>query len=251
MALYLPPGACPDPVRDWYEVGLTPTFFVGGRFINQMRSTRSTSAAATPDPLPSRPLHTLTPEIETELAEIASAAGCELIHVEWKGGVLRLILDRPFRPLAPTAPQRLTAAQSAGSTPHPLDTAPAEPAPPESPPGVSLGDCELVARQASAVLDLIEFGNGRYVLEVSSPGLDRELYRPSDYERFVGRLARVTFDATGPAGHPAKRTVVARLAAAAPGAGGTLEVTLADDRTGERFTLGFDSIRRARLEIEL
>jgi ribosome maturation factor RimP len=285
MVLYLPPGACPDPVRDWYEVGLTPTFFVGGRFIDQMRGTRSTSAASAPDPLPtgsSRSLHTLTPEIETELAEIASAAGCELIHVEWKGGVLRLILDRPFRPAAPQnlvlATTATTAAGTASGTTAAAATAPANPrtaaaaadaaapAPPELPEpletldsrepressgGVSLGDCELVAKQASAVLDLIEFGNGRYVLEVSSPGLDRELYRPSDYQRFVGRLARVTYDAPGPGGRPAKRTVVARLAAATPAAQGALEVTLADDRTGERFTLGLDSIRRARLEIEL
>jgi len=38
---------------------------------------------------------TLSPEIEAEIAEIAAACGCELIHAEWKGGVLRLVLDRP------------------------------------------------------------------------------------------------------------------------------------------------------------
>jgi ribosome maturation factor RimP len=229
-------------------VGLTPTFFVGGRFIKKMRSARSTS----PEPETPRAALTplaLTPEIESELAEIASATGCELVHVEWKGGVLRLILDRPEAPAtAPSAP-RLVAAESGAGV---AADAPAPPAPPAAA-GVSLGDCEQVAKQASALLDLLEFGNGRYVLEVSSPGLDRELYRPSDYQRFVGRLARVTFEAPGgPGGRPAKRTVVARLAGAAPAAGGgNLEVTLADDSTGERFTLGLDSIRRARLEIEI
>ena len=55
---------------------------------------------------------------------------------------------------------------------------------------------------------MLDFGTGRYVLEVSSPGLDRQLYKPRDYERFAGRLARVTYEdpETGK-----KRTDVARL----------------------------------------
>jgi ribosome maturation factor RimP len=182
---------------------------------------------------------TLSPEIEAEIAEIAAARGCELIHAEWKGGVLRLVLDRPPAPPADTAPATAAA-----------------PVPEVS--GVSLGDCEQVAKQASALLDVLDFGNGRYLLEVSSPGLDRQLYRPSDYRRFLGRLARVTYHEASPAepGAPRRRTVVGRLAELRPlsgvaGASGAGEVTLVDDRTGERLTLRLEDIRTARLEIEL
>jgi ribosome maturation factor RimP len=181
----------------------------------------------------------LTPEIEAELAGIAAGSGCELLHVEWKGGVLRLILDRAAT--APTTPMEL-AAPEAGS----LDAAALQaPAAPVSA-GVSLGDCEHVAKQASALLDVLDFGGGRYVLEVSSPGLDRQLYRPSDYQRFLGRLVRVTYEAAGAEGRTSRRTIVARLSEFAPP-----QVTLIDERTGERLTLRIESIRLARLEVEL
>ena len=170
----------------------------------------------------------LTPEIEAELAGVAAGSGCELLHAEWKGGVLRLVLDRPAAPPAPLAPL-------APQAPLAREAGPSEVS------GVSLADCEHVAKQASALLDVLDFGNGRYLLEVSSPGLDRQLYRPGDYQRFLGRLARVTFEAAS-----GRRTVVARLAELHPGA-----VTLADDRTGERLTLPLETIRLARLEVEL
>jgi len=193
---------------------------------------------------------TLSPEIEAEIAEIAAARGCELIHAEWKGGVLRLVLDRPPAPPVETAPATAAALPPAAA---PADTAPV----PEVA-GVSLGDCEQVAKQASALLDVLDFGNGRYLLEVSSPGLDRQLYRPSDYRRFLGRLARITYHEASPAeaGAPRRRTVVARLAELRPlsgvaGASGAGEVTLVDDRTGERLTLRLEDIRTAKLEVEL
>ena len=189
---------------------------------------------------------TLAGEIEAEIAEIAAACGCELIHAEWKGGVLRLVLDRP------PAPADIAAVPAAAEAPAPPPSVPAVP----EVAGVSLADCEQVAKQTSALLDVLDFGNGRYLLEVSSPGLDRQLYRPSDYQRFLGRLARVTYQqAASPAdpGTPRRRTVVARLAELSPPAGGSGagEVTLVDDRTGERFTLKLEDVRMARLEVEL
>jgi ribosome maturation factor RimP len=186
----------------------------------------------------------LPAEIAAELADLVAATGCELVHAEWKGGALVLFIDR-------------------------------------LPAGVSLADCEHVAKLASALLDVLDFGQGRYVLEVSSPGLDRQLYRPRDFERFLGRLVRVTYEtppaaverkpaAGSPAGETdsrrSRRTVLARLAefrtggspagaeAAAPGPRGVPsagEVTLIDDQTGERLTLKLEAIRLARLEVEL
>lgn len=202
----------------------------------------------------------LSPEIETELAGIAAGAGCELLHVEWKGGVLRLILDRVPAP-APNGPaagaaEAMAPAQAAGAAEA---TAPAQ-----ADSGVSLGDCEQVAKQASALLDVLDFGGGRYVLEVSSPGLDRQLYRPSDYRRFRGRLARVTFETSGPAGRAVRRTVVARLGElsggdlgelsggdAGEGGGAAEAVTLVEARSGERITVRLADVRQARLELEL
>ena len=52
--------------------------------------------------------------------------------------------------------------------------------------GVALKDCELVSRQVSGVLDVEDPINGDYTLEVSSPGMDRPLYKLAHYERFKG-----------------------------------------------------------------
>ena len=57
--------------------------------------------------------------------------------------------------------------------------------------GVSHADCALVSEQLSAMLDVEDLFPGRYVLEVSSPGLDRKLTKPSDFSYFVGRRARL------------------------------------------------------------
>jgi len=56
---------------------------------------------------------------------------------------------------------------------------------------VTLDDCAEISRLASAVLDVEDPIAGEYTLEVSSPGLDRPLTRPKDFERFAGAEARV------------------------------------------------------------
>lgn len=155
-------------------------------------------------------------ELTPELEQIAAASGCELAHAELKGGVLRVFVDKP-----------------------------------EGQGGVTLEDCSHVSRQISALLDVLDFGKSRYVLEVSSPGLDRQLYKPRDYERFSGRLARVTLDdpETGK-----KKTVTARLQGLRKTEGTSEEnaaVVLADDRTGERWEVPLKNVKTARLEIEL
>lgn len=152
---------------------------------------------------------TLEPELRAELASIAEARGCELLHVEFKGGTLRLILDRPD--------------------------------------GVRLEDCEGVSKEASALLDLADWGRGRYTLEVSSPGLDRELYGPRDYQRFVGRRVRVRY--LDPETRQ-RATVIARLVDyRATAEGGEIQLTESEDRRDR--TLRLADIQQARLEIEL
>jgi len=152
-------------------------------------------------------------ELQPELESIVESAGCELVHAEVKGGILRLFIDRPE--------------------------------------GVSLGDCEHVSKLASAWLDVVDFGQSRYVLEVSSPGLDRQLYRARDYARFVGRKVRVTMDDPETR---RKRTVVGRLEAFDLPAGapeGEARVVVVAEPKGERHEVSLRDIRQARLEIEL
>ena len=57
--------------------------------------------------------------------------------------------------------------------------------------GMTVADCEEISRNVSALLDVQDPIAGAYVLEVSSPGIDRPLVRPEDYERFSGFEAKV------------------------------------------------------------
>ena len=61
--------------------------------------------------------------------------------------------------------------------------------------GINAGDCELVSGHINSYLDSMPeipgLDKGRYYLEVSSPGIERPLYKLEDYERFHGREARV------------------------------------------------------------
>ena len=51
---------------------------------------------------------------------------------------------------------------------------------------VGIEDCERVSRQASSILDVEDAINGEYILEVSSPGMDRPLYEIGQYKKYVG-----------------------------------------------------------------
>ncbi len=57
--------------------------------------------------------------------------------------------------------------------------------------GIVVDDCSKVSHQLSGMLDVEDPIPGNYHLEVSSPGLDRPLFKPEHYERFKGSLARI------------------------------------------------------------
>ena len=57
--------------------------------------------------------------------------------------------------------------------------------------GISLDDCAEVSREVSTILDVEDLIPWSYILEVSSPGLDRPLRIPQDFKRFRGKLAQV------------------------------------------------------------
>jgi ribosome maturation factor RimP len=94
-----------------------------------------------------------------EVAErVAASSGLEVVNVELRGGgkarMLRIVIDKPA--------------------------------------GVMHEDCVSVSREVSTILDVEDaVSGGSYLLEVSSPGLDRELFRPADYERFTGSLVKL------------------------------------------------------------
>lgn len=56
---------------------------------------------------------------------------------------------------------------------------------------MSVDDCAAISRDVSALLDVADPIAGAYTLEVSSPGLDRPLVRPEDYDRFAGFEAKL------------------------------------------------------------
>jgi ribosome maturation factor RimP len=117
-----------------------------------------------------------------EAAErVARSLGLEVFDVEWKVGkqrFLRVILDRP--------PKATAGISDAGGQLN-LDAEIGGEL------GISHDDCQRVSQQLSVILDVEELIPGPgYVLEVSSPGLDRALLKASDYHRFRGRLAKVS-----------------------------------------------------------
>jgi len=61
----------------------------------------------------------------------------------------------------------------------------------DSPEGITLDDCQRVSDALSGVLDVEDPFPGQYRLEVSSPGLERPLFRQADFERFVGHPVQV------------------------------------------------------------
>jgi len=95
-----------------------------------------------------------------EIAErVAASAGLEIVEVELRGGgkarMLRIFIDKPG--------------------------------------GVTHEDCATLSREVGTILDVEDVIPGAsYLLEVSSPGLDRKLIRPADYERFTGSRVKLT-----------------------------------------------------------
>ncbi len=95
-----------------------------------------------------------------EIAErVAKSSGLELVDVELLGGgkarMLRVFIDKPE--------------------------------------GVTHEDCANFSREAGTIFDVEDaIPGGQYTLEVSSPGLDRKLSKPEEFQRFVGSLVKLT-----------------------------------------------------------
>lgn len=96
------------------------------------------------------------PRIREITERVTAREGLELVHVEVTGGrnpILRVYIDKPG--------------------------------------GVTIDDCAAVSERISLILDVEDPIPNQYILEVASPGLDRGLYKESDYERFAGLPAHI------------------------------------------------------------
>jgi len=101
----------------------------------------------------------ITDKIQAIAERVAADRGLEIVDVQLLGGgahrMLRIFIDKPE--------------------------------------GVSHADCEYISHNVGTILDVEDvIPGGRYTLEVSSPGVERKLARPREFERFVGRKVKVT-----------------------------------------------------------
>jgi len=145
--------------------------------------------------------------IEEIARRVATPEGVEIVEVEVKGGgnhrFVRISIDKPE--------------------------------------GVSHADCEFISQQVGTILDVEDVvPGGRYTLEVSSPGIERKLLKPHDYQRFQGKRAKVTLrDAW-----EGRRTWEGTLAGIDGGLIG-LEV-----EPGKTIRFGLEQVQKANLKFE-
>jgi ribosome maturation factor RimP len=112
----------------------------------------------------------------------------------------------------------------------------------DKPSGVTHADCQLISERLGKLLDEDDpFPDGSYTLEVSSPGIDRRLSKPRDFERVVGQKIRL---AVQPQGETRRSLLEGRLAQVS---GGTLEVEIAP---GNLVRVPLESVQKANLKFE-
>ena len=104
-------------------------------------------------------------QVEKLIQPLLEDQGCELVDLEYqreqRGWILRVFLDKEG--------------------------------------GINLDDCAAASREISSLLDVENIINTAYSLEVSSPGIERPLKKPQDFERFSGQLVKIkTLDALDP-----------------------------------------------------
>src|SRR6266542_627304 len=111
----------------------------------------------------------------------------------------------------------------------------------DKPGGVTHEDCSAVSTQVSTVLDVEDFIHSAFILEVSSPGLERGLYKRADYERFAGSQAKIK------ARTPVKgqRNFRGRIV------GTEDDNVILEDRTSGRVSIPIGEIAKANLEVDV
>ncbi len=110
----------------------------------------------------------------------------------------------------------------------------------DKPGGVTHEDCSLISRQIGEVLDAEDLFPVSYVLEVSSPGLERELYSLQDFKKFAGSLAKVKTSAA----IDGQKNFSGRIISIEG------EEIVFDDKTNGTVRFTFDAVAKANLEID-
>lgn len=111
----------------------------------------------------------------------------------------------------------------------------------DKPNGVTHDDCSEMSLHLGTILDVEDFIHASYTLEVSSPGLERGLYKPADYERFSGSDAKMK--TRQPIN--GQRNFRGRLL----GLDGN--DVLFEDRTNGKVRIPLDIITKANLEVDV
>lgn len=108
---------------------------------------------------------------------------------------------------------------------------------------VTVDDCATASRAIEVKLDAEDFGGKRYVLEVSSPGIERPLRNAQDWKKFVGSAVVVTTNVPGdPAG---RRTDEVGIAGVEGDAG--QEVVIVRNERGDERRFPLAAVEKARL----
>jgi ribosome maturation factor RimP len=111
----------------------------------------------------------------------------------------------------------------------------------DKPGGVTIEDCTEVSGLVEAVLDADDFIPSSYVLEISSPGLERELYSLEDFQRFTGKQVRIKADDA----INGQRNFRGKIVSVEDGT-----ITVEDKTTGI-ISIPYDSVKKANLLIDL
>jgi ribosome maturation factor RimP len=115
----------------------------------------------------------------------------------------------------------------------------------DKPGGVTLDDCAAVNRELSEILDVEDIIASHYILEVSSPGLNRPLKRPADYERYRGRLVKIrTFELLPDDQGNKRKTFLGELL------GLENDIVRLKLKEGQTAGIALDKIAKANLEFE-
>jgi ribosome maturation factor RimP len=111
--------------------------------------------------------------------------------------------------------------------------------------GVTLDDCAAVSRELAEILEVEDFIQGNYNLEVSSPGLNRPLKKPSDYGRFAGRIVKIkTFELLPDDAGNMRKTFTGELLGLE---GGIVRLKLNE---GQTAGIPLGKVAKANLEVE-
>ncbi|MBC7900476.1 MAG: ribosome maturation factor RimP [Saprospiraceae bacterium] len=111
----------------------------------------------------------------------------------------------------------------------------------DKPAGVNIEDCSIYSKRIETVLDGDDFIPTAYLLEVSSPGLERGLYSIGDFEKFIGEKAKVKTDAA----INGQKVFIGRIAAIEEN-----EIVF-DDKTNGAVRIPHAAVSKANLRVDL